>query len=483
MVIGHLVETHTSTLRFADGFVRKRKKPLDLGFLDFRSLEARETACLEEVRLNRRLAPDVYLRVDPVRDPAGQVVDHEVVMRELPGERSLASLVRQGADVTPALEAVARALAALHARSPAGPENQALGGVPWLAGLWDQGLDALRDHEAVVPAADREASRALAQGWLAGRGPLLASRLDAGRLVDGHGDLQADDVFVLDDGPRILDCLEFDPQLRVVDGVADACFLFMDLERLGAPLAAAAFLDAYLAAAVDAVPPSFVHHHVAYRAHVRAKVACLRAAQSGSQAQVRLARDLTALSLHHLRLGTVRLVVVGGLPGSGKTTVAAALARAHGAVHLSSDLVRKHLAGIPPETPMGSAPGEGLYDEHVTAGTYRALLDEAAGVLGHGRTVVLDATFADERWREAAREMARRSSAEVLELRCTLDHDLADARLLSRVGGPSDATPVVRRWMAERASPWPEALDLDTTGSLEDTLARAGELVTVRPSH
>lgn len=482
-VTGHLVETHTATLRFEGGLVRKRKKPLDLGFLDFRDLAARERACADEVRLNRRLAPDVYLRAEPVRDAQGAVVDHEVVMRALPAERSLALLVRQGVDVRPALTAVARQLAALHAGSPAAPEERALGSTAWQRELWDVGLDALRAHEAVVPEMEREATRSLATAWLDGRGPLLTSRLDAGRLVEGHGDLQAEDVFLLDDGPRVLDCLEFDRRLRVVDGVADACFLVMDLERLGAPGAAAHFLDAYLAAAVDAVPPSFVHHHVAYRAHVRCKVTCVRAAQAPSPALVQQARDLSALSLHHLGLGAVRLVVVGGLPGSGKTTVATALARDLDAVHLSSDLLRKHLAGLPPETPAAAAPGQGLYDDATTALTYEALLEEAGTVLGHGRSVVLDASFSDARWRAAARSLAVRTCAELLELRCALDDEVADARLRARTGGSSDATPAVRSWLAERAAAWPEALELDTSRPVEEVLGVAARLAGAqRPS-
>ena len=472
-VTARLTETHTATLRFEDGLVRKRKKPLDLGFLDFSSVEARRQACEAEVRLNARMAPDVYLGVEPVRDADGAVVDHEVLMRWLPAERSLTSLVQAGADVRAPLQAVARQLATLHARSAVGPELRLLGSADWQRQLWDSGLDALRPFDMLVPDEDREAARSLAQAWLAGREPLLASRLEAGRLVDGHGDLQADDVFVLDDGPRVLDCLEFDDRLRIVDGVADACFLVMDLERLGAPAAAATFLDAYLAAAVDAVPPSFVHHHVAYRAHVRCKVACIRAAQAPTDDAVQRARELSALSLEHLRLGTVRLVLVGGLPGSGKTTVATSLARRPGVEHLSSDHVRKHLAGLPPEVPAGTGPGEGLYDEAMTARTYESLLDEARTLLGHGRSVVLDATFADERWRETARALGRSTSSQVVELRCTLDPGLADERLLARRGGASDATPAVRAWLAERAAPWPEAVEIDTSGDLDATLARA----------
>ena len=163
----------------------------------------------------------------------------------------------------------------------------------------------------------------------------------------GHGDLIADDIFGLDDGPRILDCLEFDDRLRWLDGLDDAAFLATDLERLGAPELAEQFLAAYAEYSGDPAPVSLRHHYVAYRAFVRVKVACLRAGQ-GDPAGGFEARHLAEVGLRHLRAGAVSLVLVGGLPGTGKSALAGAAADQRGVTLLSSDRVRKELAACPP---------------------------------------------------------------------------------------------------------------------------------------
>ena len=167
---------------------------------------------------------------------------------------------------------------------------------------------------------------ALAEGYLAGREPLWRERLAAGAACDGHGDLQAADIFWLEDGPRILDCIEFDDRYRFADVVADLAFLAMDLERLGAPDAARELVDEYAAASAEPVPPSLLDHYIGYRALVRAKVAAIRAVQEAdpiaAAADRRRARDLVELCLTHLRRAQVLLVVVGGAPGTGKTTLA-----------------------------------------------------------------------------------------------------------------------------------------------------------------
>jgi hypothetical protein len=468
-VSSRLVETHTATLLFEGDRVYKRKKPLDLGFLDFRSLAARRTACEEEVRLNRRLAPDVYLGVDEVLGDDGTPCDYVVVMRALPAHRSLAQLVRDGADVTATLVDVATRLAALHQASPAPAHLHDLGTAAAHTQLWDVGLDALLAFEDLVPAAVRERTRSLAHQWFAGREPLLARRLANGRLVDGHGDLQAEDVFVLDDGPRLLDCLEFDERLRVGDGLADAAFLAMDLERLGAPTAAARFLDAYRAAAADDGPPSLADAFVAYRAHVRSKVACIRARQDPDGDAAAQARLLADLALAHLERATVRLVLVGGLPGSGKTTVATALAATPGRVRLSSDVTRKQRAGVP----LQQRADDALYDRATTDATYAALLAQARPLLAQGVSVVLDATFADPRHRQDARALAAASAATCVELVCRLPDAAAEHRLAVRAPGPSDATPQVRRELAGRFGAWPEAVALDTSLPLDRTVAQA----------
>ncbi len=464
-----VVETHTATLFFTDGLVYKRKKALDLGFLDFRTVAARRRACEEEVRLNRRLAADVYLGVAEVRDVDGSSCDHLVVMRELPRERSLAELVLAGADLLPGLRDVARHLAALHRDSPAPAGLEEVGTADGQRGLWDVGLDALRPFENLVPGDLRERTRALAHRWLEGRAGLLGRRVADGRVVEGHGDLQAADVFLLEDGPRLLDCLEFDVRLRVGDGLADAAFLAMDLEHLGRRDLATAFLDAYCDAAREDAPSSLASLYLAYRAHVRAKVACIRARQEPEGEAPAQARALAELALRHLERGEIRLVLVGGLPGSGKTTIASALADRAGWTRLSSDLVRKGRAGLAPDRP---APAE-LYTPGRTEDTYAALLEEAGRHLREGTSVVLDASFADARHREVARETAAAAVARCVELVCLLPDDVAEHRLVVRPAGPSDATPQVRRDMAARFAPWPEATVLDTAGPVAGTLSRA----------
>ena len=321
------------------------------------------------MELNRRLAPDVYLGVSSVSGaelppwPAGRrrrPVEHLVVMRRMPDDRRLSTLVRAGAPVRDHLRALARSVAAFHAAARRGPESPPRAAATRSAAVGRR-TSSRYGRSAPVPAPETvDAVDRLAARFLAGRGPLFADRCADGRIVDGHGDLIADDVFCLDDGPRALDCLEFDDKLRYVDGLDDVAFLAMDLERLGRPDLADDWLDAYVEFSGDPAPVALRHHYVAYRAFVRAKVACLRH-QQGDAAAATDAAQYADLSLRHLEAGAVRLALVGGLPGTGKTTVGGALADRFGAVLLSSDRLRKELAGLSPTQPAPAAYGEGLY--------------------------------------------------------------------------------------------------------------------------
>lgn len=271
-----LVETHISTLFFIDGLVYKRKKPVDLGFADFRTLESRNAACHEEVRLNARMSPDVYLGVAEVRGVDGKPCDYLVVMRHLPDSARLAQLVTQGQDVTGVLDDVVSQVVALHQRGITSAAQQRRAGPDNLEQLWRESIDAVHDFPDIVPRRITDRTRTLALTWLAGRRGLLSAReADA---VDGHGDLLAEDIFSMPDGARILDCLEFDERLRVGDPIADVAFLAMDLERLGSPESATTFLRFFLKQTNDPVPAGLIDHYLAYRAHIRCKVACLRAA-------------------------------------------------------------------------------------------------------------------------------------------------------------------------------------------------------------
>jgi uncharacterized protein len=473
-----LHETHCAGLVLVGDRAYKFKKPVDFGFLDFSTAEKRAEACRREVELNRRFSPDVYLGVADLDDPGG---GHEalVVMRRMPEDRRLSTLVRGGADVRDQLRRLAHQLAVVHADSARGPAIDAEAGLPRLRGRWEDSFAQVQAFTTgLLDAAEVEDVVRLTRRFLDGRAPLFAERVDAGCAVDGHGDLMAEDVFCLEDGPRALDCLEFDDSLRYVDRLDDACFLAMDLEQLGAPELGAAFVAWYAEFSGDAAPPSLVHHYVAYRAFVRTKVACLRAAQGGpASAEARRLLDLTRW---HLAAGAVTLTLVGGAPGTGKSTVASELADRLGMVLLSSDRVRKELAGIDPETPAPAPLHTGIYDAEHTDATYAELLRRARLLLARGESVVLDASWVSAAHRRAARDVATETTSDLRELCCVAPEPVTLERISSRVGSAhlvSDADAGVAVALKSTLAPWPEALCLDTVAPVAESVATAMDLV------
>jgi len=462
-----VAETHAAAVFFAGDRACKLKKPVSFGFLDFSTLAARMAACAREVELNLRFAPDVYLGVAEIRGQGGQVCDHLVVMRRMPAARRLSALVRSHAPVARPLRQVARILAAQHAKAPRGPQIDEQGSRDALQRRWADNIDQTR--QILRPLAPQDLLdlevigeiERLASRFLAGRAPLLDARIRAGRIVDGHGDLLADDIFCLDDGPRILDCLDFDDRLRWLDGLDDAAFLAMDLERLGATALAEQFMAAYAEYSGDPAPASLRHHYVAYRAFVRVKIACLRVAQGDPQAGFE-ARQLAEAALRHLRAGSVTLVLVGGLPGTGKSAMAGAVAGRLGFTVLNSDRIRKELAGLPAEARTPAPYGNGIYTTEWTERTYAELLRRASVLLGHGESVIADASFISARQRAAAAAAAAGVSADLVQLGCTASPDLAGRRMSVRTGGVSDADQAIAGEMAATAEPWPEATVIDT---------------------
>ncbi|MCC6833280.1 MAG: AAA family ATPase [Thermoleophilia bacterium] len=476
-----VAETHISVVTFVGDRAYKLNKPLDLGFLDHRTLAARRAACHREVMLNRRLSPDVYLGVLDVHGPDGAVCEHLVAMRRMPAERRLTRLLGtpEGPD---AVRGVARAVAAFHATAARSPEIERAGSRDALLALWDQSLEQMRPFAGgVLPRDEFAEVAAMARRYLAGREPLFAARRDAGLVRDGHGDLLADDVFLLDDGPRILDCLAFSDALRWSDVLLDIAFLAMDIEWKGHPGLAALLLDRYRDFSNEHHPSTLWHHFVGYRAHVRSKVACLRAAQ-GDPAAASDAAGLHALAARRLREGRVRLVMVGGPPGTGKSTLAAALADRLGAVHLSTDALRKELAGLSPDADTAAPLGRGLYRPERVHRVYTALLARAETLLGMGEHVVLDASWGEEQERARARHVADNAGATLSELRCTAPPAVIRERMARRrAGAPahaSDASEVVAAALFAAADPWPSAEAVDTSGpGTAEAAARALEAI------
>ncbi len=474
-----LVETHISVITMIGDRAYKLMKPVSMPFLDHRSREDRLAACRRETALNRRFAPDVYLGVLDVVDEDGVAHDHLIAMRRMPADRRLSDLL--DADDAPSLvREVARAVAGFHRVAPASARIDGSGTLDAVRGLWEEGLDQLGALDPpVVPPGEVERALRLARVYLGGRDALFARRIAAGRVRDGHGDLLADDVFCLPDGPRILDCLAFDDRFRHGDVLGDIAFLAMDLEARGHPGLAEVLMEEWRADLREDHPASLAHHYIAYRAHVRSKVAALRSAQ-GVPGAARQSCALHDLALDHLERAQVRVVLVGGAPGAGKSTLAGAIGAATGWPVLSSDAIRKDLAGRPQTPADPGAFGVGLYAPEVSGRVYARMLERAAAHLALGESVVLDASWSEHGRRDGARQLARSAGAGLVEIACRLAPALAIARINRRRAageGPSDATAEIAVRLAASADPWPEADDLVTEASPEDVADAALGLI------
>jgi uncharacterized protein len=472
-----LRETHISLVVLFGDRVYKLKKPVRLDFVDLTTREAREKICHREVELNRRIAPDVYLGVADVTGPDGKICDHLVVMRRMPDERRLSTLVCERVSVGDHVREIARLVATFHSRAERSPVIAQAGRVEAVRAKWEATFETVQPYVGTVLAVDvEERVRDLVRRYLDGRAALFDHRIARGNIVDGHGDLLADDIFCLDDGPRILDCVEFDDELRYGDVLADVCFLAMDLERIGAPGLGARFMSWYRELSAETYPSTLAEHYIAFRAYIRTMVACLRAEQ-GDDAAADEASRLLGIARDHLERGQVALVLVGGLPGTGKSTLAAGIADRFEWSVLRSDEVRKDMAGVPHTARADAGFREGLYGPEMTAATYRELLDRARRLLELGEPVVLDASWTDARYRAAAAEVAQETCSELVELECTAPTEVAAERLRSRgAADVSDATPAVAEAMTAIADPWPSARRIDTSAPPDVTLAQ-GQVV------
>ena len=466
-------ETHCAWVFLLGDLAVKVKKPFDLGFIDWRDPAARRRACEREIVLNQQFAPDVYRGVGSIT-MAGEDCEALVVMRRMPDSRRLSTLLSQGFDVDPALRLVARQLAIHHASARRSARIDQAGSVDSLLHRWTDNLEALeRGRSARIDVAALAEIRSLSTRYMVGRSRLFQDRIHAGWVRDGNGDLLADDIFCLDDGPRILDCLEFDDDLRAVDAIDDAAVLAMDLERLGAPDAAEGFLNAFLEFSGILGPVSLVHHYIAYRAVMRAKVAMIRADQ-GDPASAEQVELLGSLGLAHLRLGEPTLTLVGGLPGTGKSTLAGAIADRTGAVVVASDRLRKELTGTEPTRQQEHGWRVGPYSDEVTRRTYTALLSRARQLLQMGESVVVDASFADPADRVSARAVADECAARLVELRCDCPPDVAADRIIDRWGSGdlSEATVAVAERMRSSYAIWPQASVVNTSTTLAAAMAQ-----------
>jgi aminoglycoside phosphotransferase family enzyme/predicted kinase len=489
-------QTHISAVFLAGPYAYKIKKPADLGFLDFTTLGRRHHFCLEEVRLNRRLAPRTYLGVVPVAlhegrlavDGEGEAVEWAVWMERLPDDARLLSRLRRG-EVTPGLvAALGERVAAFHRRAEAGPHVSRFGAWEFVA---RNARENFEQSEALVGTAASGEVHARAhrhtEDALESLRPLVDERAARGVPRDTHGDLHLDHVYVFPERPSpddlvVVDCIEFNERFRYGDPVSDAAFLAMDLRFEGRGDLAARFAEAYTEASRDGEAPELFPFYAAYRAAVRAKVEGFRSVDPQVSGTERAGALESAQAHWLLALGLLAppaerpcLVAIGGLPGTGKSTLARGLGERAGFTVISTDRVRKELAGLDPESPAPAAFGGGIYAPEWTERTYAECLRRAEGALFEGRRVVLDGTFREERWRRRALACARRRGVPGLVLLCAAAPEAVRRRIAARRGGPSDADWEVYRAAAARwEEPGPETRE--RTQALEAG-AGSGELL------
>jgi len=447
--------TLLSLLVFAGDRVYKLRRAVDVGYVDQTTLERRRALCEEELRLNADLAPGVHRGVVAITRGAdghlrlggpGPAVEWAVEMERLPEERMLARLLERGAIDNALLNGLVERLVAFHERAPTGAGIDEFGTPEGIATSVEEnfaqlgpfvGKEGLASERLLAFLGDR------ARSFLEEQAPLLAGRVAAGRIREGHGDLHAENVCVLEDGFAIYDRIEFNRRFRCLDVANDLAFLAMDLDQRGFPGFASYLARRYARRAGDAELERLLAFYKGYRAIVRAKVAALSLAGAAGDAarDAELAR--TARRYLHLAAGyelRPTLVLLCGLPACGKTTFATALARPLRAARLHSDVRRKRRAGLAPERSARAAWGQGLYRPEAREATYRSLLVDAVRLVRAGRSVVVDATFAARSFRAPFVDAAARLDVPWVLVHLEAREEVVRARLEARAGrGASDA--------------------------------------------
>lgn len=433
-----LVQTHISWVLLTDQLAWKLKKPIHLPFVDFSTLALRKHFCEEEVRLNRRFAPSLYLGVVPVCGSAqapqlhgpGAPIDYAVCMRRFAPGALLSERLAAGELLPEHLDGLARRVAAFHQHAliapPAPADDARQRVVAPVRGVLQQlrlHVDAAR--VGVLESWVNAQAEALRETW--------SARHNDGRVRECHGDLHLANTVLLDGEATPFDCLEFDPELRRIDVMSDVAFLTMDLKANGRSDLAFRFLDAYLQCSGDYAGVAVLRFYEVYRALVRTLVGCLRAAADRVHASAG-GPDYLACAERIAQGGELpRLLITHGVSGSGKSTVAQLLLAAAGAIRLRSDVERKRLFGLTAlERSIGRA---GIYAPDATERTFERLAQCTRTALRAGYPVIVDAAFLRRAERDRFRALATELRVPFTILHCTAD----DARLRDRVAKRSTA--------------------------------------------
>jgi len=448
-------------------FAYKIKRPVHYSFIDLRLAAQRRLLCHEELRLNRRFSPELYLGVRAIRrrhgeariGGSGRIIEHAVRMRQFPRSQELDTLLEAQRIEPSELERFGGELARFHARLPVARARQRWGRpAAQVEGIKHNAVECAWAGEALGDTPVVRALPARLGAWADAALPLLERRLAAGRVRECHGDLHAGNIVRCSARLQPFDCLEFDAALRWIDVADEVSFLLADLDARQRPLHAQAFLGGYLTASGDYQACLLLPVFRAHRALVRAKVMALSATANGTAAAAMTdarRRFDRYVECAHRALTPQRptLVLMSGLSGSGKTWLAQRLAPALRAVHLRSDIERKRLAGLAPAARSASGVAQGLYARNVTVAVYERLAECATDTLAGGYTTIVDATFGTVEDRARFRALAARLGLDTCIVYCEVPRKVLEARILQRrrrAADPSEADLEVLDWQEVR---------------------------------
>ncbi len=476
-----LIETHASWVILTGIYAYKIKKPVNLEFLDFSTLEKRRFCCEEELRLNRRLAPEIYLELAPVfgspEHPkwtgSGSAIEYAVKMTQFPQEAQLDLALACGNLQPRHIDAFARRIACFHQRIAVAGTDCGFGDPDHIRKPVQENFLQIRKH---LPESEIFKELAELEDWthaeLNALEPVFIRRKSEGFIRECHGDLHLRNLAWINDAPVVFDCLEFNPNLRWIDVISDAAFLVMDLRDRHQQQLAHRFLNLYLEDTGDYYGLHVLPFYLTYRALVRAKINAIRSSQPGigkklqSDAQ-RDFHDYLNLAKRHAGPGRPQLIITHGMSASGKSTLTQPILEHLEAIRIRSDVERKRRFGMKPDTDGQALIGEGIYSDEATERTYAKLAEIADQILDAGYPVIVDAAFLKSDQRLQFYRLAAAKHVPFLILACTASPETLRQRISERPKTASDADPAVLEHQLRNRQPLSESerlytLEIDT---------------------
>jgi uncharacterized protein len=477
-----LLQTHISYILLTGEYAYKVKKSVSFSFLDFTTLENRQHFCQEELRLNRRLSPELYLAVLPIVEDAGQyhietsnitanaVVDYTVQMRQFPQDALLSHLFEQDKLTPTMMKELGTVVAQFHGQAEIDADMQGYGSMAAIQkvatsnyGISEEFIQRETDRSFTQTQAQHNATQQFTTQFFAQNSDWFVQRQVEGKIRDCHGDLHLNNICFYLDKIHIFDCIEFNPAFRTIDVIYDVAFLVMDLEFQGRADLANLFLNTYLEQTGDYWGAALLPLYLSMRAYIRGNVNSLALKDPAisdtdktgflqrGKAYYRLAWDYTQRSQG-------RLLLMSGLSGSGKSSIARQLAQRLNALHLRSDAVRKHLSSTPlfQRGNTNGTFGSGIYTPEMTAKTYDRLLELGLFLAQQGWTIILDAKYDRHSLRQSALAAATSAQLPIHFVQCTAPISVLRDRLQKRTGDIADATADMLDAQIKAAEPFTE---------------------------